>query len=183
MIIGDGSDYVFGGMDQLLSKDWTFDEFMKRYIYVNPFEILREPVSVQYLFERYRTGEKIDFLKFMDIVATQESYGSYSNAFLAAGIDFFDPYAKLKLSGKLNLERIRNGESKYLIRELFEMRYPGLPVPNKLPMPRPVDEYFAKWKGPTRPEFKNDINISYYKGNQKWLIWCLEEFLNMVDML
>ena len=181
MIIGDGSDYVFGGMDQLLSRDWTFEDFYHRYVYVEPEEVLKEPVSVRYLFERYRDGDHIDFVKFMDTVATEESYGSYSNAFLVAGLDYFDPYEKLKMAESLDLCRIRSGESKYLIRELFKMRYPDLPVPNKLPMPRPVDAYFANWKGPTRPEFRNDIDISQYKGNQKWLIWCLEQFLNMVD--
>lgn len=181
MIIGDGSDYVFGGMDQLLSKDWTFEDFYQRYIYVEPEKVLKKPVSVRYLFERYRTGEKIDFLKFMDVVATEESYGSYSNAFLVAGLDYFDPYEKLKMAEPLDLQRVRNGESKYLIRELFKDRYPDLPVPNKLPMPRPVDAYFANWEGPTRPEFRDDIDMSQYKGNQKWLIWCLEQFLNMVD--
>lgn len=183
MIIGDGSDYVFGGMDQLLSQDWSFEDFMNRYIYVNPHDVLKESDNMQYLFERYRQGDKIDFLRFMDIVATEESYGSYSNAFLVAGLDYFDPYENLKMAQPLDLERIRNGESKYLIRELFSMRYPDIPVPNKLPMPRPVDAYFANWKGPIREEFKQDIDMSKFKGNQKWLIWCLEEFLNMVDKL
>lgn len=183
MIIGDGSDYVFGGMDQLLSQDWTFDDFYDRYVYVEPEEVLKEPVSVRYLFERYRRGRYIDFLKFMDTVATEESYGSYANAFLVAGLDYFDPYEKLKMEEPLDLGRIRGGESKYLIRELFKMRYPDLPVPDKNPMPRPVDAYFAKWKGPTRKEFRDDIDICRYKGNQKWLIWCLEQFLDMADSL
>lgn len=183
MIIGDGSDYVFGGMDQLLSKDWTFDEFYHRYIYIKPEEVLKEPVSIRYLFERYRQGNGIDFLRFMDVVATEESYGSYSNAFFTAGLDYFDPYEKLKMTEPLDLHRIRSGESKYLIRELFRMRYPDISVPNKLPMPRPVDVYFADWKGPTRPEFCDDIDMRKYKGNQKWLLWCLEKFLNMVDEL
>ena len=87
------------------------------------------------------------------------------------------------MASPLDLKRVRSGESKYLIRELFELRYPDIPVPNKLPMPRPVDAYFANWEGPKRPEFRNDIDISRYKGNQKWLIWCLEQFLNMVDKI
>ena len=33
MFVGESSDLVFGGMDKLLSKDWDFDEFMKRYIF------------------------------------------------------------------------------------------------------------------------------------------------------
>ncbi len=183
MIIGDGSDYVFGGMNKLLSKDWTFSAFMRRYIYVDPFEVLVEPESIQYLFERYRKGEFIDFIRFMDIVATEESYGSYSNAFLTAGLDYFDPYAKLKMAKPLDLQRIRKGNSKYLIRELFKKKYPNIPVPEKIPMPRPVDEYFKNWIGPMRPEFRRDIDIHKFEGNQKWLLWCLEQFLNMVDEL
>lgn len=181
MIIGDASDYIFGGMDKLLSQDWSFDAFMKRYIYVDPFEVLKDPVSVQYLFERYRKGDGIDFVEILDKLATQESYGSYNNAFITAGLDYFDPYEKLKMRESLDLQRIRNGESKYLIRELFKMRYPDVPVPEKIPMPRPVDSYFADWKGPTRPEFLDDIDISKYDGNQRWLIWCLEQFLNMIE--
>lgn len=181
MIIGDASDYIFGGMDKLLSQDWSFDAFMKRYIYVDPFEVLKEPVSVQYLFERYRKGEGIDFVEILDKLATQESYGSYDNAFLTAGLDYFDPYEKLKMGQPLDLQRIRNRESKYLIRDLFKMRYPDVPVPEKIPMPRPVDSYFADWKGPSRPEFKYNIDISKYDGNQRWLMWCLEQFLNMIE--
>ena len=181
MIIGDASDYIFGGMDKLLSKDWLFEDFYHRYIYVEPEEILKEPVSIRYLFERYRKGSGIDFVEILDKLATQESYGSYDNAFRTAGLDYFDPYEKLKMADPLDLTRIRNGESKYLIRELFKMRYPETPVPEKIPMPRPVDTYFAHWDGPTRPEFRKDIDISRYSGNQKWLIWCLEQFLNMVD--
>lgn len=181
MIIGDASDYIFGGMDKLLSQDWTFDAFMKRYIYIDPFEVLKDPISVQYLFERYRKGDGIDFVGILEKLAAQESYGSYDNAFITACIDYFDPYEKLKMAEVLDLRRIRSGESKYLIRELFRMRYPEVPVPEKIPMPRPVDSYFADWKGPSRPEFKANINISEYDGNQRWLMWCLEQFLNMLE--
>lgn len=181
LIIGDGADYVFGGMDRLLSKDWGFDEFMDRYIYIKPEEVLKVSDSVRYLFEEYRNGEKIDFEKFMCTVAAEESYGSYSNAFETAGMKYYDPYERLKMNMPLDLSRIRKGESKYLIRELFKQRYPDISVPEKNPMPRPVDSYFADWKGPVRPEFREDIDISKYNGNQKWLLWCLEEFLNMID--
>ncbi len=183
LIFGDGADYVFGGMDQLLSKDWGFDEFMRRCIYVEPAEVLKEPVSMRYLFERCRRGEKIDFMGIYDTVITEESYGSYENAFSAAGMAAFDPYEAMERAEPLDLKRIRSGESKYLIRELFKMRYPDIPVPEKLPMPRPVDAYFKDWTGPVRPEFRSDIDMSRYTGNQKWLIWCLERFLNMVDAL
>ena len=177
MVVGESSDLVFGGMDQLLSKDWTFDDFMNRYIFTKPEDVLVEAEDMQYLFERYRQGDKINFLKFMDDVFSIESSSSYMNAFGVADMPYFDPYARLKMAESLDLYRVRNGEPKYLIRELFSMKYPDLSIPDKIPMPRPVDSYFADWEGPTRPEFRSDIDMEKYTGNQKWQLWCLERFL------
>lgn len=182
LVIGDAADYVFYGMDGLLSKDWTVDEFYKRAIYIEPEEILNNPKDIKYLFERYRIdNNKIDFLGFYDKSITEESYASYENAFHAADIDYIDPYEKMKLKEKVDLSRIRNGDSKYFVRALFKMKYPNIPLPEKHPMPRPVDEYFKNWEGPKRKEFRKDIDISKYSGNQKWLLWCLEQFLNKYD--
>ena len=178
MVIGDGADYVFGGMDKLLSKNWEFDEFMNRYIYINPEQVVKNPYNMAYLFERYRIKNGIDFVSFLDTVATEESYGSYANAFETAEMAYFDPYACMALDGKLDLNRIRSGESKYLIRELFKIKYPEIDIPEKNPMPRPVDYYFDGWCGPCRDEFREDIIIDNYSGNQKWQLWCMERFLN-----
>lgn len=179
MFVGESSDLIFGGMDGLLAKDWTFDEFMNRYIFTKPEDVLVEPESMQYLFERYRQGDMIDFLTFMDDVFSIESSSSYLNAFAVAGMPYHDPYAKLKMADELDLHRVRNGEPKYLIRGLMAKKYPEIPVPNKVPMPRPVDEYFKTWEGPTRPEFRKDIDMSKFTGNQKWQMYCLEKFLDM----
>lgn len=182
MIIGESSDLIFGGMDGLLSKDWTLKEFKERYIFLDPASALKHPVEMDYVFERYRQdGDKIDFLKFMDDIFAIESSSSYLNAFKAAGMPYFDPYAKLKMAEKLDLKRVRNGESKYLIRELFKKKYPDFPVPEKVPMPRPVDIYFSEWEGPKRKEFLSDINMKQFSGNQKWQLYCLERFLEMAE--
>ena len=92
---------------------------------------------------------------------------------------FIDPYEILKMADPLDLNRVRNGDSKYIIRDLFRMKYPEIPVPQKNPMPRPVDEYFKTWPGPKRPEFKKDIDMSKFTGNQKWQLFALEKFLEM----
>lgn len=181
MIVGESSDLIFGGMDKLLARDWSFDDFVRRYTFTEPAKVLNEPVDVNYLFERYRQGDKINFLQFMDDVFSVESSSSYLNAFAVAGIDYFDPYANLQMAEPLDLHRVRNGEPKYLIRELFAMKYPNFPVPNKIPMPRPVDAYFADWQGPTRHEFKPNLDMKNFTGNQKWQIWCLERFLNLFE--
>lgn len=178
IIIGDGADYVFGGMDKLLSRDWNYSDWKNRFSYLDPALVLKEPVDMDYLFRRYSDVEnQIHWLKMMDDIATEESYGSYDNAFAAAGMPYTDPYDHLQLAEPLDLNRIRNGESKYVIRALFRMRYPDLPLPEKNPMPRPVDAYFKDWQGPTRPEFRRDIDMSAMTGNQKWQLWCLEQFL------
>ena len=181
LFVGESSDLVFGGMDKLLAKDWSFDDFMRRYIFTNPQDVLVEPVDMSYLFERYRQGDKIDFMSFMDDVFAVESSSSYWNAFGVAGLYYYDPYAHLKMADPLDLYRVRNGEPKYLIRELMAKRYPEIPVPNKNPMPRPVDFYFEKWSGPKRKEFIHNLDMSKFTGNQKWQLWCLERFLNMIE--
>lgn len=181
MVVGESSDLVFGGMDQLLSKDWTFNDFMNRYIFTKPEDVLVESESMQYLFERYRQGDKIDFLKFMDDVFSIESSSSYMNAFGVADMSYIDPYARLKMAETLDLYRVRHGESKYLIRELFSLKYPNIPVPNKVPMPRPVDSYFENWDGPKRHEFKKNLDMSNFTGNQRWQMYCLERFLNLYE--
>lgn len=182
MVVGESSDLKFGGMDQLLSKDWTVVDFTRRYTFTEPASVLKEPVEMSYLFERYRLkNDKMDFLRFMDDIFSIESSNSYFNAFSSAGMRYIDPYAHLHMAEPLDLGRIRRGESKYLIRELFSMKYPGVSVPEKVPMPRPVDFYFRDWAGPTRPEFKSGLDMSRFTGNQKWQIWCLEHFLNLFD--
>lgn len=179
IIIGDAADYIFGGMDKLLSKDWSFNEFVQRYTYINPKDVLVDYADMTYVFEEYRRGKNIDFMSFLERYASIESYGSYKNAFDTAKMPYADLYEVLQLDGELDLSRIRNGESKYLIRELFKMKYPEMPVPEKNPMPRPVDAYFLNWEGPTRPEFKKNLNMKNFTGNQKWLVYCLERFLNL----
>ena len=184
LVIGDGSDYVFGGMDKLLSRDWTYEEWKQRFIYINPADVLKEPADWEYLFMRYKTGEnQVDWLGMMDVVATEESYSSYENAFAAAQMHYIDPYDHLQLAEPLDIKRVRSGESKYVIRNLFRKKYPDITIPDKLPMPRPVDEYFKDWHGPTRPEFRRDIDMAALTGNQKWQLYCLEQFLNMHEPL
>lgn len=184
MFVGESSDLIFGGMDQLIGEDWNFNGFMERYIFTKPEEVLLEPVSMQYVFERYRIGKnKIDYLSFMDDIFSIESSSSYFNAFKVAGMPYYDPYARLKMADKLDLYRVRHGEPKYLIRELMAKKYPEIPVPEKVPMPRPVDEYFKSWCGPTRPEFRKDIELDKFTGNQKWQMYCLEKFLDMYESI
>lgn len=182
MLTGESADLIFGGMDKLISPRWTYDEFVKRYTFLPPQLVLTNPVDQTAIFEPYRIGtDGIDVLRFMDNVFSIESSSSYLNAFGAAGMPYYDPYARLYMSEPLDMTRVRNGEPKYLVRELFAMLYPEIPIPFKIPMPRPVDAIFKDWDGPVRPEFRKDIPMHTLTGNQKWQLWCAELFLNMYD--
>lgn len=182
MIVGESADLIFGGMDKLISPEWSFDGFAKRYTFLDPAVVLTHPVDQSALFERYRTGENsIDYLRFMDEVFSVESSGSYLNAFGAAWMPYYDPYAKLVMAEPLDMARVRNGEPKYLVRGLYAIKYPDMEIPFKIPMPRPVDAIFQNWEGPKRPEFRKDIPMSNLTGNQKWQLWCAEQFLDMID--
>lgn len=181
MIVGESADLIFGGMDKLISPEWTYDGFVKRYTFLDPQLVLTHPVDQSELYERYRTGENtIDFMRFMDEVFAIESSSSYLNAFGAAWLPYYDPYAKLIMAEPLDMQRVRNGEPKYLVRGLYAMKYPELEIPFKIPMPRPVDSIFKNWRGPCRPEFRKDIPMNQLTGNQKWQLWCAEQFLNML---
>ena len=182
MIVGESADLIFGGMDKLITPEWTFDSFVKRYTFLDPNLVLTHPVDQSELFEKYRWGkEGINVLKFMDEVFSVESSGSYMNAFGAAWMPYYDPYAKLIMADPLDMTRVRNGEPKYLVRGLYAMKYPELEIPFKIPMPRPVDAIFKDWSGPKRAEFRKDIPMSMLTGNQKWQLWCAECFLSMED--
>lgn len=179
MIVGESADLIFGGMDKLISPEWTFDAFVKRYTFLDPELVLKNPISQAEAYEPYRRGtDGIDVFRFMDEVFAVESSGSYLNAFGAAWMPYYDPYALLVMADPLDINRVRSGEPKYLVRGLYAIKYPELEIPFKIPMPRPVDAVFKNWAGPTRPEFRKDIPMQDLTGNQKWQLWCAEQFLN-----
>lgn len=178
---GASADLVFGGMDKLLSKDWLYNDFIKRYTFVDPNLVLKEPISMENIFLPYKNGENIDFLQFMQNVSLNELNTSYVNAFNCGNIKYVDPYSYMFMTEPLDLSKVRSGQSKYLIRELFKKRYTEIEVPEKIPLPRSVNDWLKDWEGPKREEFRDDINISNFTGDQKWLIFCLEWFLNLHD--
>lgn len=181
LIFGESADSVFGGLDGLLSKDWTMEEFIRRYQYVDPEEVLKQPVKITEPFEFCRTPEGVDAHKFVSEFFYVESMGSYVNAMDLAGVEFVAPYAEMKLDGPADLQRIRSGDSKYLVRELFHSIYPDWEPPVKTPMPRAVTQWLADWGGPVRPEFIPGCTEGM-KGDQKWLVYCLEWFLNQFGL-
>ncbi len=180
LLFGENADIIFGGMDGLLKKDWTFDEFVERYSYLNPSKILKDGNHWLEPFEKYRHGEKIDFYGFITEFFYLEANNSYENACTTAGVKYASPFNRMSLDFTLDYDRIRKGDTKYLLRQLFNKLYPDLGQPQKTPMPRAVSQWLEKWNGPTRKEFIPNC-ISGLKADQKWMVFILERFLNQID--
>ena len=180
LIFGEIADTKFGGLDGLLSKPWTKDEFKERYTYLDPTLILCQPVDVSCYYDVYGDKDSYDVHGFLNQFFLIESLNSYYNACKTADIACILPYALMKLDIPLDLQRIRNGESKYLIRELFAKRYPDSVPAVKLPMPRGIGTWLKDWEGPLREEFLPNC-IDGLTGDQKWYVYVLEWFLNLID--
>ena len=182
LLFGEAADAVFGGLDGLLSKDFNLAEFYERFMFVDPSKVLKEPMEIKEPIIPFMNGNNIvDVHGFLNTVFFSESNNSYYNACKLADIEFISPFNRMILDVPLDLERVRSGESKYILREIFKQKYPNLQIRKKLPMPRPVDQWFEKWEGPVRTEFRKDIPLNDMKGDQKWMIYCLERFLNLIE--
>lgn len=181
IIYGDCADTEFGGMDKLLSKDWDYEGWVGRFTFLAPEKVLRNPCDISGVYDQYRMEEnKIDYIKFISEVYAESAAGALTNAFKLAGVSYLDPYERLKMAEPLDIKRVRAGDSKYLIRDLFRMKYPMLAVPEKIGMSRPAEEWMKDWKGPVRKEFLPRC-AEGLSGEQKLLLYSLERFLDLID--
>ena len=201
LIVGNGADSNFGGLDRLLSRDWGFDAFVHRYTFTDPETVLANPVSVRSVFAPYRIhkrglhkrglhkkgrdesgrGEGVDVLGFLNQVHGPGITQAFENALGAGGCRAVTPYESLRLAGSLDLERIRRGESKYLLRELFRRLHPGAEVPEKVAFARPMDRWLGRWTGVRRPEIRDDLDPATLTGEQRWQVLCLARFFELCE--
>ncbi len=180
LIFGESADSVFGGLSELLSQNWTIGDFIERYQFVPPYKVLKNFSFITDPIVKHVKNGHIDPHEFISTEFFKESVGSYFNALVAANIKFVAPYVQCFLSSPLDYERVRNGENKYLVREVFNRLYQNFDIPPKTPMPRPMNEWLKDWQGPTRPEFWPHCT-DHMTGDQKYYVWILEVFLNLIS--
>lgn len=177
LIFGETADIIYGGHSKLLSRDWNVTEFKERFSFVDTRKVLRQPMDIaEPVLPYVQENGMVDVFRFLNEFEYGVSLGFYENACRLAGVRLFAPYSFTRLGHPLDYERVRKGESKYLIRELFRQIYPGVSVPDKTPLPRPMTEWLNNWNGPFHPEI-NPEYISELTGDQKWYVYALNEFL------
>ena len=182
LMFGETADIIYGGHSKLLARDWTANEFAERFSFVDPKDVLRDPVWIDAPICPYvEENGNVDVFKFLNGFEYGVSLGFYTNACNFGGVRLAVPYAYTILGHDLDLSRIRHGEGKYVIRELYQKLYPGHLVPEKTPLPRPMAEWLSDWKGPEHPAFYAD-HIPELSGDQKWYVYALDQFMrNIVD--
>lgn len=181
LIFGESVDIKYGGLSNLLSKDYTLGEYIDRFSYVMPYKVLKNyKLEMMPFVEMCKENGYVDVYKHVNKYFFLESMACYENACSLANIKFCAPYSETILAEPLDYERIRRGDSKYLIREIFKRKYSGWDIPKKVPMPRPMNEWMQNWKGPVRPEFWPHCTDNM-AGDQKWMVWALERFLNLIE--
>ena len=181
IILGNGADSTFGGLDKLLSKDWPFEDFIKRYTFIMPEDVLEDPYDIHEIYEPYRAGEGIDYVGFLKNVHGMGVIQAFNNAIHSVGLDIVEPFEGLKLSCKLDLDRIRSGEPKYLLVEVFNKLFPGLEPPTKVAFARPMNEWLSDYQKPQSSVFKADLDLSRFSGDQKYLIHSLDKFISLLE--
>ena len=181
LVFGETADVKYGGLSNILSKDWKVGEFIERYAYLKPWMVLKNPKVDFSEVLRFSQDGFVDVHKYLSEFDIVESINSYYNACNLAGISFVAPYASTHLDLPLDYNRIRQGENKYLIREIFDRLYKDIQAPEKIPMPRATEQWLKNWNGPTRREFLENC-VNSLTGDEKWLLWSLEQFLNIIDV-
>lgn len=179
VIFGENADIIYGGMNGLLAKDWTFGEFVDRYSYVQPYKVLKDPELILEPFKKYVENGRIDAHRFINEYFRIEALGTYQNACETAGVEFVGPFSTSDMAVQIDYNRIRSGDTKYFVREVYRKIYGNDAMPPKIPMPRPMNEWMTNWEGPTRPEFWPHCTEGM-TGDQKWMIYALEKYLNIL---
>jgi hypothetical protein len=181
LVVGNGAESTFGGLDELLSRDWDFDAFVKRYTFMDPAAVLADPVDVTSVYERYRSGRGVNVQGFLETVHGQGVAQALHSSIGAAGVAVARPFEQLALPGRLDVALIRNGQGEHLLRGVFRRLYPGLEAPEKIESAPPMDQWLAGWEGPSRAEFRAGLELEALTGGQRWLVYCLERFLTLLD--
>lgn len=180
LIFGETADIIYGGHSQLLSRDWNLEQFTERFSFVDVNKVLHKPNKIyEPITPHLKDNGTVDVFGFLNAFEYDVSLGFYNNACRLGNIDFFSPYASSILGIPLDINRIRNGEGKYIIRELFIKKYPDLPIPDKTPLPRPMSEWLNEWTGPLHKYLIPD-HIPEMTGDQKWYIYALNRFLTEI---
>lgn len=176
---GWGADTHFGGMDKLMTKEWSIDDFKHRFEYCSSLQLTSDYNNYVSFLKSDNTVNVYDFLTYNYHVMTLRSFFYIPELF---GLIHLPLWSYLGVES-LDIKRIKN-EPKYIIQEAFKLMYPNFKPTEKLPFTRPTDLYMEEHfndytycenlKLHSQQINNNTINTT---GQQKWMIYILNRFL------
>ena len=149
LIFGETADVIYGGLDGLLSRDWLAGDFIERFAFVPAWKVLRRAAGSPML--AYERDGHIDPHEFIS-----PSDGPTSTPAAAPAWRRRCPIWALLRAAGLRCD----GESKYLVREMFRRLYRLEKVQGA------TNEWFRTGKA-TAPEFLPHCTDNM-TGDQKW---------------
>jgi len=154
-------------------------DFQKRYEYCPRVNENNEELDKTYNeFINNGNFETLKFLTYNYHIMTLKSFFYIPELF---GLIHVPLWGYIGLKDKLDINRIRNGEPKYLIQEVFNNLYKkhNLKVIDKIPFTRPTDIYMNKSFYDLKyiPILEEYIKKNKLTSQQKWMVYCLNRFL------
>lgn len=178
LVTGLGADIRFGGDTMALAKDRTKEEYIEFQRFVDPDLVLKGKVDQDLsIFDKYEKDGKFDVFAWLHGELGKGSDVGFLNPASVAGINLLGPFIPIERGFELNMEEIRSGKEKRILRELFYERT-GLEAPGKQAFTRPVSVW-KQYYGPivNTDEIREDAYERVSTDNQRWLIYTLDHWL------
>lgn len=179
LLTGAGADTNFGGLTRIMSREWTKEDFIKGYSFCDPRLVLKPPQNPNLeFFDKYeRRDGTYDAIGFMGQQFGKATSKYFCSASRSAGIKLLAPFELMDRRFELNVEDMKNGHEKRVLRDLFAERS-GIPsVPRKYPLPRPLEVWKNHFGPIINEEFYPDAYERCPKNEQRWLVYTLDHWL------
>lgn len=179
LITGMGADGVFGGTFYLMSRDWTNEEFVKRFSYIEPKIVMKEPVDSLEFFEMYYGTPYFNMFGFLDDVESEYTVTYFANPCDLAGIKLLAPFESCVRDFELDRVGILNGQEKIILRKLFKIKtgfeFKGI----KKAFPRPTEFWEHLYSKKLDVMFYSDSYDRLSNSEQKWILFTTNRFVEI----
>lgn len=182
LITGMGADGVFGGTFNLMSRDWTNEEFVNRFSYIEPKIVMRNPVDSLEFFEMYYGTPYFNMFGFLDDVESEYTVTYFANPCELAEIKLLAPFESCIRDFELDRVGIVNGKEKIILRQLFKKRtgfeFNGI----KKAFPRPTEYWANLYDKKLDDMFFEDAYERLTTPEQKWILYTTNQFVKLVKI-
>lgn len=177
LLTGMGADVTFGGLTNIMSRTWTKEDFIKRYMFMDPSKALKEPQPDYSFFDKFLINGNFDANLFMQKPFGKATQKYFLSAVESVGVNLIAPFEHFDRGFSLSIDDMLNGHEKRMLRELLSERSGGLVAPKKRPLPRPLNVWKNYFGDLINPEFLPDAYNNCQTDEQRWLLYALDHWL------